>query len=274
MTPAESRRSRARPVPAHRSAPCYAMAAAAERTYIPLPARSPGPARACAPVFPTRRAHCSARSGVGQPVPVGRPARPGTGAARVWAAMAVRTRILVRVISRLDCNPARASAARDPSRYRPSRLPPASIVRSRNGRARVPSTRTGCRRTPLVLPRSRSRPTPRSGPPARSPQPQPEGAGPTQRPALLAVEELRHDLPGPGHQRDRLLSLLPATSWILPVLSRHPPIKREPQTHVTPLPCPAAGTRGPGCQHIGARTRTRIAARTGHRHSSRSLLHP
>lgn len=223
------------------------------------------PHAACALFGAVRRRPAGTRRAAG---------RPGTGAARVWAAMAVRTRILVRVISRLDCNPARASAARGPSRYRPSRLPPASIVRSRNGRARVPSTRTGCRRTPLVLPRSRSRPTPRSGPPARSPQPQPEGAGPTQRPALLAVEELRHDLPGPGHQRDRLLSLLPATSWILPVLSRHPPIKREPQTHVTPLPCPAAGTRGPGCQHIGARTRTRIAARTGHRHSSRSLLHP
>jgi hypothetical protein len=60
----------------------------------------------------------------------------------------------------------------------------------------------------------------------------------------------------------------------VPVLGRHPPVEREPQTPVTPLLRPAAGTLHPGRQHIGAGTRTRVATCTQCHRCSRSPLQP
>jgi hypothetical protein len=50
---------------------------------------------------------------------------------------------------------------------------------------------------------------------------------PRHGPALPCVEELRHDYAVPRHQHHRLLQLpRPRRHRILPVLSRHPPVKR------------------------------------------------
>jgi hypothetical protein len=55
-------------------------------------------------------------------------------------------------------------------------------------------------------------------------------APPRQHPALPDVEELRHDGPVPADQRLRLPPLPRSRRHrILPVLGRHPPVKREPQ---------------------------------------------
>jgi hypothetical protein len=56
------------------------------------------------PPPPRRMGLVRMRAGVGEPVPIRRPPRYRP-CSRVCAAIAVRTRILVRVISRLDCKP-------------------------------------------------------------------------------------------------------------------------------------------------------------------------
>ena len=62
-------------------------------------------------------------------------------------------------------------------------------------------------------------------------------ARPRQGPAVPDVEELGYDPPVPGHQRGGLVPLpRPRGDRILPVLSRHPPVEREPE--------PAAGRPG------------------------------
>ena len=53
---------------------------------------------------------------------------------------------------------------------------------------------------------------------------------PRHRPALPRIKELRHDLPVPADQCPGLLPLpRPRRHRVLPVLGRHPPVKREPQ---------------------------------------------
>ena len=77
---------------------------------------------------------------------------------------------------------------------------------------------------------------------------------PRQLAGLPRVEELRHDHPDPGNQHQRLLQLpRPRRHRILPVLSRHPPVKREPQHPAYTLPGTAAGFLRPRPQHIPAR---------------------
>ncbi len=62
-------------------------------------------------------------------------------------------------------------------------------------------------------------------------------ARPRQGPAVPDVEELCYHPPVPGHQRGGLVPLpRPRGDRILPVLSRHPPVEREPE--------PAAGRPG------------------------------
>jgi len=87
--------------------------------------------------------------------------------------------------------------------------------------------------------------------------------GPRQLAGLPRIEELRRDHPGPGSQHQRLLQLpRPRRHRILPVLRRHPPVKREPQPAVPGLRCPAALFR-PGHQHISTGTSARAVTRTG-----------
>ena len=96
--------------PRRRSAPARSARRcarpAAGRTSTARPAPSPGRAPAGARAVPTRRAPCSgaARRRPSRYPYGGRPPRYRP-CSRVWAAIAVRTRILVRVISRLDDSP-------------------------------------------------------------------------------------------------------------------------------------------------------------------------
>ena len=60
---------------------------------------------------------------------------------------------------------------------------------------------------------------------------------PRQLTGLPDIEELRRDHPGPGNKHHRLLQLpRPRRHRILPVLRRHPPVKREPQHPARPFP--------------------------------------
>ncbi len=68
------------------------------------------------------------RSRISEPVPVRRAAAQVPALLAVWVAIAVRTRILVRVISRLEARPSRS---------------PASTARPHNARTAAPSTRAG-----------------------------------------------------------------------------------------------------------------------------------
>ena len=79
-------------------------------------------------------------------------------------------------------------------------------------------------------------------------------ARPGQRPAEPDVEELGHDPPVPSHQSGGLLPLPgPRGHRILMILSRHPPVKGEPQQALGRSVCPAAaGALRPDCQHIAA----------------------
>jgi hypothetical protein len=135
---------------------------------------------------------------------------------------------------------------------------------------REPSTRTGCCRTPARTPRSRSRPTPAPDPRAAPPEQRPAGAAPRQRPGLPRVEELRYDHPDPGNQHHRLLQLpRPRRHRILPVLSRHPTVKCEPQYPACALSGTAAEFLCPRHQHIPARARS--ATRGARRHHGSHL---
>src|ERR1039457_3474382 len=138
-------------------------------------------------------------------------------------------------------SPARASSARDPRRAsRPGRPPPASTARPRrleqrrHRRVLVPVER------PLVLPDHDRVP-----PSVRIRQRRHQSRGlrtsrPRQRAALPGVEEPGHDVAVPGHQHIGLSPLpRPRRHRILPVLGRHPPVKREPQA-ATAWHAPAA----------------------------------
>jgi hypothetical protein len=80
-------------------------------------------------------------------------------------------------------------------------------------------------------------------------------ARPHQCPALPRIEELRHDHPLPRGQHDGLSQLPgPRGHRILPVLSRDPPVKREPQATPAAHPRPVtAQALRPGRQHVPAR---------------------
>jgi hypothetical protein len=79
-------------------------------------------------------------------------------------------------------------------------------------------------------------------------------ACPGQRPAEPDVKELGHDPPMPSHQSGGLLPLPgPRGHRILMILSRHPPVEGEPQQAPGRIACPAAaGALRPDCQHIAA----------------------
>ena len=65
---------------------------------------------------------------------------------------------------------------------------------------------------------------------ARRARPGPRAFQPRRGNTQLRYDELRCDLAAPGHQSACLLSLTrPGGYRILPVLYRHPPVKREPQ---------------------------------------------
>ena len=83
------------------------------------------------------------------------------------------------------------------------------------------------------------------------------GGAPTAGCGSPGVEELRDDLPVPGHQdRGLLPPPCPRRDRIPPVLGRHPPVKREPHTSATRLRCPAAtGALNPQRQDIAASLR-------------------
>ena len=79
---------------------------------------------------------------------------------RVWVAIAVRTRILVRAISRLDCSPSASMVCSWSSAPKSIRPPTSgSIAGCRSARTAAPSRRTGRRRRPALILRSRSRPS-------------------------------------------------------------------------------------------------------------------
>jgi hypothetical protein len=95
---------------------------------------------------------------------------------------------------------------------------------------------------------------------------------PRQHPALPGVEEFRHYRAVPGGQHDRLLQLpRPRRLRVLPVLGRHPPVKREPQAPPGLRRClVAARALCPRRQHVSAR----IAARPTRRQSRHLPLPP
>ncbi len=135
------------------------------------------------------------------------------------------------------------------------------VSRQDTSRARTaaPSPHTGCRKRPLILP-------------DHDRVPAPAGAGqlggfraaaPRHRPALPGVEELRHDLPVPADQRTGLLPLPhPRRHRILPVLRRHPPVKREPQATGC-LPVAGIARRGPERAAPGLRTKPGLRTELG-----------
>ena len=93
---------------------------------------------------------------------------------------------------------------------------------------------------------------------------------PRQRPGLPHIEELRDDHSVPRGQHRRLLQLpRPRCHRVLPVLRRHPPVKREPQHTASTLPRTAREMLRPRCQYIPAR-----AARRARRHHRRHLTLP
>ena len=169
-----------------------------------------------------------------------------------------------------------SSAHHARTRSRPGRRPPASTAGPRNARTAAPSPRTGCRRTPAHTPRSRSRPSPGPDRPAAATSAAACGRRPHATVRLCPASKNSATItPVAADQRLGLLPLpRPRRHRVLPVLRRHPPVEREPQTPVTPLLRPAAGALRPGRQHIGGSTRTGIATRTQCRHRSRSPLQP
>jgi hypothetical protein len=89
------------------------------------------------------------------------------------------------------------------------------------------------------------------------------------------VEESRDDLPVPGHQQCGLLPLPgPRCHRILPVLRRHPAVKREPQSTAGRLPGPPGSAPRPRRQHIGVGVWTRSALRAACRHRTWHLPQP
>src|SRR6266700_3154576 len=82
------------------------------------------------------------RSRISEPVPVRRAAAQVPALLAVWVAIAVRTRILVRVISRLEARPS-ASISCSCSSPPAGRRSPASTTRPHNARTAAPSTRAG-----------------------------------------------------------------------------------------------------------------------------------
>ena len=96
---------------------------------------------------------------------------------------------------------------------------------------------------------------------------------PRQLTGLPDIEELRRDHPGPGGQHHRLLHLpRPRRHRILPVLRRHPPVKREPQHPACPLTRTAAKSLRPRLQHIPARARPATRMASCHHRSRLPLL--
>ena len=164
-----------------------------------------------------------------------------------------RHRILARVISRLDDNPSASMVCLWSSVCQSTRPPiPASTTGFRSARTAAPSTRTGCRRTPARTPRSPPRSHPRSGSASAATKAAACGrrahgsvqlslasknsATITPRPATSS--SACSQLPGPRRHR------------FLPVLGRHPPVKREPHT---PRPCLSARPPRPSA-HAASRS--------------------
>jgi hypothetical protein len=119
----------------------------------------------------------------------------------------------------------------------------------------VPSRRIGCRRMPARTPRSRSRPTPGQGPPARPPRPRPGGAVPT-----AGCGSARCRRTPPRSSRARPLARPPALA-AAPAMSPDPasppsrPVRKTRTAHSRdPAPRPAARALHPGHQRVHVRT--------------------
>jgi hypothetical protein len=144
-------------------------------------------------------------------------------------------------------NPAPSWSARHARmRSRPGHRPPAPTTGRHNARTAARSPRTGSRRTLLILPHHDRVPAPAS---IGQLGDQPGGlraTAPRHRPACPASKNSRHDHPTAPDQSLGLLPLpCPRRHRILPVLRRHPPVKREPQPALCRSPWPAARSRRP-----------------------------
>ena len=211
------------------------------------------------------------RPGVGQPVPVRRPAAEvaallaGLGGHRGPDPDPGPGDLPLGLTA-----PAPASSARDPRRgSRPARRPPASTAGRRSARTAAPSTRTGRRRTPARTPRSRSRPSPGPGRPAPPPARRPAGGAPTaasgsarRRRTPPRSARARPPAPRPGP------AAAPATSPD-PASPRSTPARRTRTAAPPARPAPPPG--GPvrsaqAASTSGACTRIRTATRMGRRH--------
>ena len=90
---------------------------------------------------------------------------------------------------------------------------------------------------------------------------------PRQRPGLPCIEELRCDHPMTADEHRRLLQRpRPRRHRILPVLSRDPPVKREPQHPASACPRAARKAVRPRRQHIPARAAALVTRRARRHH--------
>ena len=212
------------------------------------------------PGGPTRRAPCRVRSGISQPVPVRRAAAqvpallpglgshrgadpdPGPGDLPLGRQAQHQHRLLV--ILSAPVNP--------PAHLRHPQLD--TVMLEQRGHRRV----LAAVERPLVLPDHDRVPPPVRVSELSDQRGGPRAVPPRQAAAVPGVEELRHDLTVPGHQHPGLLPLpRPRRHRILPVLRRHPPVKREPQPAATRHARPAPpGALRPQHQDIPARAST------------------
>jgi hypothetical protein len=172
------------------------------------------------------------RAGVGEPVPIGWPAAevaallaglrghrgadPDPGAGDLALGLQAQRHHCLLVVLGAEVDPA--------ADLRRPQLDPVVLEQRRHRRELAPAER------PLVLPDHYRVPAALGVSQFRDQRGGLRAPCPGQRPALADVEELRHDLSVPGHQRSGLVTLPdPRCHWVLVVLGRHPPVEHEPQ---------------------------------------------